>query len=199
MKSIRREYLNIGIGITLALFIFELSYVHPVLTSTVFSGGWSIVDVHDNDLGRSFIEMQVAYTPDPLSSSIGQFSFPIRNHLMEKCEQKSVFLGDTLYEIETLHKNKTLEKIQGRYLGTVDIDGTSVYKVVLMPRNLYTFKGIRDKYGLVDIDIQGKILNHTSGEVLVSGNTKLTVFIMFPHTRIITFVLLLIHLFLRYL
>jgi len=199
MKNIRREYLNIGIGITLSLFIFELSYVHPVLTSTVFSGGWSIVDVRDNDLGYSFIEMQVVYTPDPLGSSIGRFSFPLRNHLMEKCEQRSVFLGDTLYEIEISHNNNTLEKIQGRYLGTVIKNGTSVYKVVLMPRNLYPFKGIRDRYGLLDIDVIGKIINGTSGEVLVSGNTNLTVFIMYPYTRILTFVLLLVLIFLRYL
>ena len=197
MKNIRKEYLNIGIGITLSLFIFELSYVHPVLTSTVFSGGWSIVDVHGNDLGYSFVEMAVAYTPDPFSTSIGRFSFPLRNQLMEKCEQRSVVLGDALYEIEILHNNKTLEKIQGRYMGTVNINGSSVYNVVLMPRNLYTFKGIRQKYGLLDIDIIGKILNHTSGEVLVSGKTNLTVFIMYPYTRIITFVLLLALIFLR--
>lgn len=199
MKNIRKEHLNIVIGITLSLFIFELSYVHPVLTSTVFSGGWSIVDVHGNDLGYSFVEMQVVYTPDPLSSSIGRFSFPLRNQLMEKCEQRSVVLGDTLYEINILHNNKTLEKIEGRYLGSVNNNGLIVYNVVLMPRNQYTFKEIRDKYGVIDIDVTGKIVNHTSGEVLILGKTKLNVFIMYPYTKIITFILLMLLLFIRYL
>lgn len=199
MNNIRREYLNIGIGITLSLFIFELSYVHPVLTSTLFNGGWSIVDVRGNDLGTSYIEMQVVYTPNPLSSTIGRFSFPMRNHLMARCEQRSVILGDTVYEIEIMHSNNTLEIIQGRYLGSVINNGTSVYNVVLMPRNVYTFKGIRGEYGLLDFNVAGKILNHTSGEVLVSGNTKLTVFTMYPYTKIITFVSLLALIFLRYL
>jgi hypothetical protein len=199
MKNIRKKYLNIGIGITLSLFIFELSYVHPVLTSTVFSGGWSVVDMSGNDLGYSFVEMQVVYKPDPLSSSIGQFSFPLRNQLMEKCEQRSVVLGDTLYEINILYNNKTLEKIEGRYLGSVNHNGLFIYNVVLMPRNQYTFKEIRDKYGLINIDVTGKIVNHTSGEILVSGKTKLIIFIIYPHSKIITFILLTLLLFVRYL
>jgi hypothetical protein len=199
MKNIRREYLNIGIGITLSLFIFESFYVHPVLTSTVFSGGWSIVDVNGNDLGYTYIELQVVYTPDPLSSSIGRFSFPMRNHLMEKCDQKSVVLGDTLYEIDIIYNNKVVERVQGIYLGSVSRNGTFVYNVVLLPRTQYTFKKIRNKYGLIELDIIGKILNHTSEEVLVSGGTKLTIFIMYPYIKIITFILLILLLFIRYL
>lgn len=199
MKNIRREYLNIGIGIILSLFIFELIYVHPVLTSTVFKGGLSIVDVYGNDLGNSFIEIQVVYTPKPSGSSIGEFSFPISTHLMKKCGQNSVILGDAFYEIDILYNNKLVEKVQGRYLGTVKKNGTFVYNVVLLPRNRYTFMEIRHKYGIINIDVTGRILNHTSDEVLVSGNTKLRLFTIYPYTKIITFVLLLTLLFLRYL
>ncbi|MCK4582952.1 hypothetical protein KAU18_06505 [Candidatus Bathyarchaeota archaeon] len=199
MKDIKRVYLNIAIGIIVSLFIFELIYVHPVLVSTVFDGSWSIVDEYGNDLGNSFIELQVMYTPNPLSSSIGEFSFPIKTHLINTCEQNSVILGDTLYEIDILYNNKLVEKVQGRYLGTVNNNGTFVYNVVLLPRNQYTFKEIRHKYGLINLDAIGRILNHTSGKVLISGSTKLIIFIMYPYTKIITFVLLMSLIFLRYL
>ena len=199
MNNIRREYLNIGLGIIISLFIFELIYVHPVLTSTVFNRGISIVDVHGNDLGYSLIELQVVYTPDPLSSSIGHFSFPIKSHLMQKYEHKSVVLGDTLYEINILYNNKVVERVQGIYLGTVSKNGTFVYNVVLLPRNQYTFKEIRNKYGLIKLDVTGKILNNTNGEVLLSGSTKLVIFIMYPYTKIFTFLFLMLLLFVRYL
>lgn len=199
MNENRRAYLNIVIGITLSLFFFELIYVHPVLISTVFNGGWSIVDKYGNDLGNSFTELQVMYTPNPLSSSIGEFSFPISTYLINTCEQNSVVLGDTFYEIDLIYNNKLVEKVQGRYLGTVNNNGTFVYNVVLLPRNQYTFKEIRNKYGLINLDVRGRILNHTNGEVLISGSTNFSIFIIYPYTKIITFILLMSLLFLRYL
>jgi len=118
---------------------------------------------------------------------------------MQKYEHKSVVLGDTLYEIDISYNNKVVERVQGIYLGAVSKNGTFVYNVVLLPRNQYTFKEIRNKYGLIKLDVTGKILNHTSGEVLISGNTKLAIFVMYPYTKIMTFILLMLLLFLRYL
>jgi hypothetical protein len=199
VKNIRKEHLNIGLGITLSLLIFELIYVHPVLTSTVFEGGWSIIDVYGNNIGDSYIELLVVYTPKTSGSSIGEFSFPIRTHLLKRCEKNSIILGETYYEIDIIHNNKTIEKIQGRYLGSVKNNGTLAHNVVLLPRNQHTFSAIRNEYGLINIDVSGKILNQASGEMLLSGTTKLRVFIIYPYIKIITFVLLLTLLFLRYL
>ena len=200
-KNDRREkILNALIGILSALLIAELIYQHPLYEKLITSGGFSVITKNGEKLGPAFSTLYVRYQANPWGTSLGEFTFPVRTQLMEEPNEiKSVLLKDIVCEVSLWWRDRLIERKDSHYLGSISTEeGTCIiFNVLFMTKTDYPMMELKNVYGPITIKVTGRFYNETSGETISSGQTDLQIFILYPYTRLITFSILFLILFLK--
>lgn len=200
-KNDRREkILNALIGILSALLIAELIYQQPLYEKLITSGGFSVITKNGEKLGPAFSTLYVRYQANPWGTSLGEFTFPVRTQLMEEPNEiKSVLLKDIVCEVSLWWRDRLIERKDSHYLGSISTEeGTCIiFNVLFMTKTDYPMMELKNVYGPITIKVTGRFYNETSGETISSGQTDLQIFILYPYTRLITFSILFLILFLK--
>lgn len=197
----RREIiLNILLGILSALLIGEIIYQQPPYEDLITSGGFSVVTKDGEHLGYAFSTLYVRYSANPWGTSPGEFSFPIRTQLAEApVETRSVFLKDIVYEVSIWWRDRLIESQDSRYLGSISQEErtATLFNVLFLARTEHPMTGLKRAYGPIKITVIGRFHNQTSGETISSGQTYVPIFILYPYTRLTTFSMLFLTIFLK--
>jgi len=200
-KNDRREkILNTLLGILSALLIAELIYQQPPYENLVTSGDFSAVTKDGENLGRAFSTLYVRYHANPWGTSLGEFTFPVRTQLVEEPDEiKSVLLKDIVYEVSLWWRDGLIERKCSHYLGSISTEeGTCVlFNVLFMTKIDHPMTELKRVYGPITIKVTGRFYNQTSGETISSGQIDLPIFILYPYTRLTTFSILFLIIFLK--
>lgn len=196
----REKILNTVIGVLSALLIAELIYRQPPFEELITSDGFQIVTKDGKHLGYAFSALYVRYNANPWGTSLGEFSFPVRTQLEEAPEgDRSALLKDIVYEVSIWRRDRLIESHESRYLGSLNPEegASTFFNVLFLAKTQHPMEGLRRAYGPITVNVRGRFYNVTSGETISSGQTSVPIFILYPYTRLTTFSILFLIIFLK--
>lgn len=196
----RENILNILIGIFSALLIGELIYQQPPYEDQITSGSFPVVTKDGEHLGYALSTIYVRYHPNPWGTSPGEFSFPVKTQMSEATgKTRSVLLKDIVYEVSIWWRGRLIESKYSRYLGPLNVEEGSgeLFNVLFLPRTEHPMLDLKNKYGLIKIKVAGRFYNQTSCKIISSGQTHVSIFILYPYVRLTTFSILFLMIFLK--
>jgi len=199
-KNRNERMLNILIGIFLALLISELIYQQPSFEDSITSSKFLVITKDGKCLGYAYSTLFIKYNANPWGTSLGDFSFPIRTQLVETpAEIRSVLLKDVAYEVSLWRNDKLIESQESCYLGSINIEEETdvIFNVLFLAKTEHPMTELVGVFGPIKIRVTGRYYNNTSGETISSGQIYLPIFILYPNTKLATFCILFITIFIK--